>query len=66
MEKYFIYNCFTTKEQMEELKNHLNMNGYDFSINGMTISIYEEEANYVETIMDDRNIEYILYDTEWK
>lgn len=66
MEKYFVYRCFNAKEQMKELENHLSMNGYNFSINGQVLVVYEEDADYVETIMDDRNIEYILEDFEWK
>ena len=65
-EKYFVYRCFNTKEQMNELTNHLSMNGYDFSINGTVLIVHEEEADYVETIMNDRHIEYILEDFEWK
>lgn len=66
MEKYFIYRCFNAKEQMKKLENHLSMNGYDFVISGNTLSVYEEEVDYVETIMDDRNIDYIIEDVEWK
>ena len=64
--RYYIYKCFTTKEKMNELQNHLSINGYDFSTSGMSISVYEEEMDYVETIMDDRNINYFVEDVEWK
>lgn len=43
---------------LDELENHLSMNGYDFGIdkkrNLLFVSI--DEINYVETILADRNI----------
>ena len=65
-ERYFVYLCFGTNEQMEELNNHLDMNGYDFSMNGMELIVHADEGDYVETIMADRNIDYILDDVEWR
>lgn len=45
---------------IEELNNHLSMNGYDFGIdtkrNLLFVNI--EEVDYVETILEDRNILY--------
>lgn len=43
---------------LDELENHLSMNGYDFGIdkkrNLLFVSI--DEIDYVETILADRNI----------
>ena len=64
--RYYIYELVATKEQMEELNNHLKMNGYDFSINELNISVNEDEMDYVETIMEDRDISYSIVDYEWK
>lgn len=63
--RYYIYKLVATKEQMEELNNHLKMNGYDFSINESNISVNEDEMDYVETIMEDRDISYSIIDYEW-
>ena len=30
------------------------------------ITRHEEETDYVETMMDDRNIDYRIIDVEWK
>lgn len=65
-ERYFVYAFKATKEQMDELENHLKMNGYDFLINGEKISIHEEETDYVETIMTDREIYFNLVDVEFR
>ena len=45
---------------VEELENHLHKNGYDFGIdkNRNFLFVYEEEVEYVETILADRNITY--------
>lgn len=64
-ERYYVYVCSATKEQMEELENHLSMNGYKFAISETILIAHEEEADYIETIMVDRDIDYILDDIEW-
>lgn len=45
---------------LEELENHLSMNGYDFGIDKKRglLFVNMEEINYVETILEDRDIEY--------
>lgn len=45
---------------MEELENHLSMNGYDFGIdkNRNLLFVFIDEVDYVETILEDRNIVY--------
>lgn len=45
---------------IEELKNHLSMNGYDFGIDERKCLLFVniEEVDYVETILEDRNILY--------
>ena len=48
-----------TKEQMDELKNHLLMNGYsvDWETDDV-IAVDVEEVSYIETILNDRGIKY--------
>ena len=43
---------------LEELENHLSMNGYNFGIDKSRnlLFVYVEEVDYVETILNDRNI----------
>ena len=49
------------EDVMDELTEHLAMNGYTFETNGEdTIFIYEEEFGYLLTILDDRNLKYEL------
>ena len=45
---------------LEELESHLSMNGYDFGIDKSRnlLFVYIEEVDYIETILDDRNINY--------
>lgn len=47
------------KSQMGDLTEHLSMNGYTFDTNGIdTVFIFEEEIDYVETILHDHGVEY--------
>lgn len=48
---------------MEELDNHLSMNGYDFGIDKKRnlLFVAGDEIDYVETILKDRNIYYQVY-----
>lgn len=48
---------------MEELDNHLSMNGYDFGIDKSRnlLFVAGDEIDYVETILKDRNIYYQIY-----
>lgn len=47
------------KENMNEVTEHLSMNGYTFDTNGEdTLFIYDEEIDYVITILNDRDIEW--------
>ena len=43
---------------LEELENHLSMNGYNFGIDKSRnlLFVYVEEVDYVEMILNDRNI----------
>ncbi len=43
---------------LEELENHLSMNGYDFGIDKSRnlLFVFVEEVDYVETILNDRNV----------
>ena len=45
---------------MEELENHLSMNGYDFGIDKKRnlLFVLIDEIDYVETILEDRDIIY--------
>lgn len=45
---------------LEELENHLSMNGYDFGIDEKrrVLFVLIDEVSYVETILTDRNIDY--------
>lgn len=44
----------------DELENHLSMNGYNFGLDRRKnlLFVYIEEVDYVETILEDRNILY--------
>lgn len=47
------------KENIDEVTEHLSMNGYTFDTNGEdTLFIYDEEIDYVITILNDRDIEW--------
>lgn len=51
---------FIKKEQRVELHNHLIMNNYSVKwVTDNTIIISEDEASYIKTILDDRNITYL-------
>lgn len=45
---------------LQELENHLSMNGYDFGIDKKRklLFVNVEEINYIETILEDRDIKY--------
>lgn len=47
----------------EELENHLAWNGYNFGIDRTRnrLFVFADEIDYVETILDDRNIIYETY-----
>ena len=48
-------------EQQKELKKHLYYNDYDVEwISDCTIDVDEDELNYIITILEDRNIEYLI------
>jgi hypothetical protein len=53
---YFLNSDFN----LEELDNHLSMNGYDFGIDAkrMYLFVSIDELDYVITILEDRNIDY--------
>lgn len=68
-EKYFVYTIKANKEQMYELINLLETSGCDFSVrteDSVKLTIHEEESDYVERIMCDWNIDYMLIEVEWK
>ncbi|MBO5969896.1 MAG: hypothetical protein J6S14_15520 [Clostridia bacterium] len=46
----------------EELENHLSANGYDFGIatNRNLLFVVIDEVDYVENILADRNITYVV------
>lgn len=45
---------------LDELENHLSMNGYNFGIdkNRNLLFVFIDEFDYVATILSDRNIIY--------
>ena len=45
---------------LNELENHLSMNGYDFGLDEKRrmLFVFIDELSYVETILTDRNIDY--------
>ena len=47
---------------LKELENHLSMNGYNFGIdtNRNLLFVFAEEVDYVETILNDRDIVYAI------
>ncbi len=47
-------------DDLNELENHLSMNGYDFGIDVKRRMLFVciDELSYVETILTDRNIDY--------
>lgn len=63
MEIYFPEDSGT--EEIDELYNHLYMNGYHFYLSTepgfeqiMVLLISEDETGYIDTILKDRNISY--------
>ena len=56
------YVCIVLHEStdLEELEEHLSMNGYDFGIdkNRNLLFVFMDEVSYVETILEDRNIHH--------
>ena len=50
-----------TEDECMEITEHLAMNGYTYDTNcEKTIFIYEEEVEYLETILNDRGYEYCI------
>lgn len=45
----------------EELRCHLLYNGYDTVVSGEVLYVPEHEYYEVMTILDDRNIKYVVY-----
>lgn len=54
----FLSDC----KDMEELENHLYVNGYDFGIDKRRnlLFVFFDEVDYVETILKDRDINYCI------
>ena len=44
-----------------ELRAHLLYNNYNTVVSGEVLYVPEEEYYEVKTILDDRNIEYVVY-----
>ena len=47
-------------EKLEELKQHLSLNGYDVFVDDDLLFVRPDELAYVKTILEDREIEYNL------
>lgn len=52
-------------KELTELEDHLRMNGYDFYLSVMpgyeqisVLLINEEQTGYIDTVLEDRNINY--------
>ena len=62
MREFIEYVCLLldSNANFDELENHLSMNGYYFGIDKKRclLFVYIEEVDYVETILEDRNITY--------
>lgn len=60
MREFIEYVCILLHvgTDLEELENHLSMNGYNFGIDKSRnlLFVYVEEVDYVEAILNDRNI----------
>lgn len=60
MREFVEYVCIVIHvgTDLEELENHLSMNGYNFGIDKSRnlLFVFTEEVDYVETILNDRNI----------
>jgi hypothetical protein len=60
MREFVEYVCIILNvgTDLEELENHLSMNGYDFGIDKRRnlLFVFVEEVDYVETILADRSI----------
>ena len=54
----------TDIDTIDEIENHLSMNGYCFGIDKKRkiIFVYDDQFDYVETILGDRNISYRVAD----
>lgn len=58
-----MYNKITViSGDIEELCNHLDMNGYNFERINQNLYVDEEETDYVETIMADHDVDYLIND----
>ena len=51
-----------TKGDIDEVVEHLDMNGYCFERIGQNLYVYSEETDYVETILVDHQCEYEVND----
>lgn len=60
MEEFVEYRCFILHvgTDLEELESHLSMNGYNFGLDKRRnlLFVSAEEIDYVDTILNDRNI----------
>ena len=52
-------------DKVSELEDHLQMNGYDYYLSNnpiypeqMVLLINEDQAGWIDTILDDRDIEF--------
>ena len=64
MREILEYACitFNAETDLNEVENHLSMNGYSFGIdkNRKLLFVLVEEIDYIETILKDRNIVYFV------
>lgn len=59
-----MYNKITiTVGDVEELDNHLSMNGYNYGRVGNDFYVLEDETDYVDTILSDWGYDYWFNDS---
>lgn len=58
------YKLTVIKGDIDELCNHLDMNGYSFERINQNLYVYEEEIDYVATICKDHGISYWINESE--
>lgn len=67
--RYWVYECSCSEKKLIELASTLTNKGYDFSIhvgNIVELAVFEEEADYAELIMIDKNIVHKMVDVIWR
>lgn len=67
MEEKILYYISAQPEAIIELRQHLEMNGYDVNLSWIERGLfeaYDEDRAYIDTILDDRHISYCYVSKE--